>query len=39
MCGVGRTVVGDPDIASFVHPLISEFAVSKGWRGEARLAI
>jgi hypothetical protein len=39
MCGVGRTAVGDLDMASFVHPSISEFAISKGWRGEARLAI
>ena len=36
MCGVVRTAVGDRDMASFVHPSTSAFAVSKGRRGEAR---
>jgi hypothetical protein len=39
ICGVVRTAVGDPDMASFVHPSTSEFAVSKGWRSEASPAI
>ena len=34
-CGVVRTSVGDPDMASFVHPSAFAFALSKRRRGEA----
>ena len=37
--GVVRIAVGDPDMASCVHPSPSEFAVARGWSGEARPAI